>query len=83
MLDFCQPVSYYAKLSVLWGKKLLSEVEHLTYSPISPIPYPLSDSLNRMQQHLIKEQISSFHAPRIAFAELITPALFQFCLGKK
>ena len=45
MLDFCQPVSYYAKLSVLWVKKLLSEVEHLTYSPISPIPYPLSDSL--------------------------------------
>ena len=64
MLDFCQPVSYYAKLSVLWVKKLLSEVEHLTYSPISPIPYPLSDSLNRMQQHLIKEQISSFHAPQ-------------------
>ena len=47
MLDFCQPVSYYAKLSVLWVKKLLSEVEHLTYSPISPIPYPLSDSLKR------------------------------------
>ena len=61
MLGFCQPVSYYAKLSVLWVKKLLSEVEHLTYSPISPIPYPLSDSLNRMQQHVIKRQISSFH----------------------
>ena len=37
MLDFCQPVSYYAKLSVLWVKKLLSEVDRHLYL-LTPIP---------------------------------------------
>ena len=38
MLDFCQPVSYYAKLSVLWVKKLLSEVvDTFTCSPPSQL----------------------------------------------
>ena len=51
MLDFCQTVSYYLKLSVIWVKKLLSEVEHLSYSPIFLIPYPLSDSLSNNISH--------------------------------
>ena len=38
MLDFCQPVSYYLKLSVLWVKKLLSEVDDtLPVHPHSPL----------------------------------------------
>ena len=37
MLDFCQPVSYCAKLSVLWVKKLLSEVDRHLYL-LTPIP---------------------------------------------
>ena len=66
MLDFCQPVSYYAKLSVLWVKKLLSEVEHLTYSPISPIPYPLSDSLSNTSHKEADILLSC--PPRITFS---------------
>ena len=37
MLEFFQPVSYYLKLSVLWVKKLLSEVERHLYL-LTPIP---------------------------------------------
>ena len=78
MLDFCQPVSYYLKLSVLWVKKLLSEVVPLTYSPISLTPYPYSDSLVKYTDHTIempitqeltKEDLHSSKPSMIAFAK--------------
>ena len=48
------------------GKKLLSEVEHLTYSPISPIPYPLSDSLSNTSHKEADILLSC--PPRITFS---------------
>ena len=47
-------------------RKLLSEVEHLTYSPISPIPYPLSDSLSSLSHKGADILLSC--PPRITFS---------------
>ena len=74
MLDFCQPVSYYAKLSVLWVKKLLSEVEPLTYSPISPTTYPLSDSLSYITSQVINQEYVHIHHKG---ADIGGPSFFQ------
>ena len=40
MLDFCQPVSYYPKLSVLWVRQLLSKKLIDTFCLNHPHPIP-------------------------------------------